>query len=160
MKVLKSMAAALAAIVILAGARPAPAATRTHLSGDASLKSGYASVPKKKGAVSSTEGLESVREDAVRPEEVYKHGVQEISVIATDTGFHPSRIYVRRNIPVHLFLTSASPSKLCFVMDDFQIRKGVMIQQVDQVNFLPTKVGEYRFYCPVGEISGSVVVRD
>ncbi len=45
-------------------------------------------------------------------------------------------------------------------MDDFSIRKGVSIQQVDQVNFLPTKVGEYKFYCPVGEIAGTVVVRD
>jgi hypothetical protein len=123
-------------------------------------KSGYESVPKKKKGVTSTGGLQDVSEESVKPEEVYKHGVQEISVIATDTGYHPARIYVRRNIPVHLFLTSASPSKLCFVMDEFQIRKGVMIQQVDQVNFLPTKVGEYKFYCPVSEISGSVVVRD
>jgi heme/copper-type cytochrome/quinol oxidase subunit 2 len=122
--------------------------------------SGYEVIPKKKKGVTSNDGVQSIREEAVKPEEVYKHGVQEISVIATDTGFHPARIYVRRNIPVHLFLTSASPSKLCFVMDDFQIRKGVMIQQVEQVNFLPTKVGEYKFYCPVSEISGSVVVRD
>lgn len=127
---------------------------------DSGFDSGYESVPRKKQAITSGEGLQSVREQGVSPEEVYKHGVQELSVIATDTGFHPARLYVRRNIPVHLFLTSASPAKLCFVMDDFQIRKGVMIQQVEQVNFLPTKVGEYKFYCPVGEISGSVVVRD
>ncbi len=120
----------------------------------------YGNLPKKEERVSSSEGLQKVREETVTPEEIYKHGVQEISVIATDTGFHPARIYVRRNIPVHLFLTSASPAKLCFVMDDFSIRKGVSIQQVDQVNFLPTKVGEYKFYCPVSEINGSVVVRD
>lgn len=117
-------------------------------------------MPKKKESYTSNTGVQRVREEAVKPEEVYKHGVQELSVIATDTGFQPARIYVRRNIPVHLFLTSASPSKLCFVMDEFQIRKGVSIQQVDQVNFLPTKVGEYKFYCPVSEISGSLVVRD
>ena len=130
------------------------------LSGAAPSKSGYEMISKKKAAIGSNEGVQTVREDAVKPEEVYKHGVQEISVIATDTGFHPTRIYVRKNIPVHLFLTSASPSKLCFVMDDFQIRKGVSIQQVDQVNLLPTKTGEYKFYCPVGEIQGSIVVRD
>lgn len=123
-------------------------------------ESEYSDVPKKKASFTSGEGVHRVREDAVTPEEVYKHGVQEVAVIATDTGFQPARIYVRRNIPVHLFLTSASPSKLCFVMDEFQIRKGVSIQQVDQVNFMPTKVGEYKFYCPVSEISGSVVVRD
>jgi hypothetical protein len=120
----------------------------------------YSELPQKKAGVTSNEGMQRVRDAAVTPEEVYKHGVQEIAVIATDTGFQPARIYVRRNIPVHLFLTSASPSKLCFVLDEFQIRKGVSIQQVDQVNFMPTKVGEYKFYCPVSEISGSVVVRD
>jgi hypothetical protein len=122
--------------------------------------SDYSGIPRKKERVGSNEGVQEFREESVTPEEVYKHGVQEVSLIATDTGFHPSRIYVRRNIPVHLFLTSASPSKLCFVMDDFSIRKGVSIQQVDQVNFLPTKAGEYKFYCPVSEIGGSVVVRD
>lgn len=130
------------------------------LTGAAPGTSDYSQVPKKREALGSNQGVQKVREDAVKPEEVYKHGVQEVSLIATDTGYHPARIYVRRNIPVHLFLTSASPSKLCFVMDEFSIRKGVSIQQVDQVNFLPTKVGEYKFYCPVGEITGSVVVRD
>jgi len=120
----------------------------------------YSRIPKKKSALGSNDGLQSVREDTVTPEEVYKHGVQEVSIIATDTGFHPSKLYVRKNIPVHLFLTSASPSKLCFIMDDFQIRKGVSIQQVEQVNFLPTKIGEYKFYCPVSEIRGSLIVRD
>jgi len=151
MKIRISLSATLVTVTFLA-ALTAFAAAPTD--------SGYEDVPKKQKAVSSNDGYHPVRDSSVTPEEVFKHGVQEISVIATDTGYHPARIYVRRNIPVHLFLTSASPSKLCFVMDDFQIRKGVMIQQVDQVNFLPTKVGEYKFYCPVSEISGSVVVRD
>ncbi|MGZ3658187.1 MAG: cupredoxin domain-containing protein [Bdellovibrionota bacterium] len=153
MKVLKNLLAAPVLFAVIASSAAPLFAAAPHASD-------YGTVPKKKEGVASNEGLQSVREETVTPEEVYKHGVQEVSVIATDTGFHPARIYVRRNIPVHLFLTSASPSKLCFVMDEFQIRKGVSIQQVDQVNFLPTKVGEYKFYCPVSEISGSVVVRD
>ena len=143
---IRKIACALIAFVLLAGAAPG--------------RSDYSRLPKKREQFGSNDGVQSVREDTVTPEEVYKHGVQEVSLIATDTGYHPARIYVRKNIPVHLFLTSASPSKLCFVMDEFQIRKGVSIQQVDQVNFMPTKVGEYKFYCPVSEITGSVIVRD
>jgi heme/copper-type cytochrome/quinol oxidase subunit 2 len=123
-------------------------------------KSGYSDLPKKQDQHSSEDDVHPMREEGISPEEVYKHGVQEVAIIATDTGYSPARIYVRKNIPVHLFLTSASPSKLCFIMDDFSIRKGVSIQQVDQVNFLPTRPGEYKFYCPVQEIKGSVVVRD
>ncbi len=132
----------------------------TFLTAAAPGTSHYSEIPKKSKSIGSNEGVQNLREGTVTPEEVFKHGVQEISVIATDTGFHPSKIYVRKNIPVHLFLTSASPAKLCFIMDDFQIRKGVSIQQVDQVNFLPTRIGEYKFYCPVSEIKGSLIVRD
>ncbi len=145
MKTQRFLLAALA-FVLLAGAAPDT--------------SPYARIPKKKSLYAPNGSVQQIREEAVSPEEVYKHGVQEVSVIATDTGFHPQKIYVRKNIPVHLFLTSASPSKLCFIMDDFQIRKGVSIQQVDQVNFLPTRVGEYKFYCPVSEIKGALIVRD
>lgn len=130
------------------------------LVGAAPKQSGYTSVPQKKEQWGANDEPREIRDGTVNPEEVYKHGVQEVAIVATDTGFLPARIYVRKNIPVHLFLTSASPSKLCFIMDDFSIRKGVSIQQVDQVNFLPTRAGEYRFYCPVQEIKGSVVVRD
>lgn len=132
----------------------------TLLTAAAPRESGYSQVPQKESKYESNQDVQKVRESAVRPEEVYKHGVQEFAVVATDTGYFPARIYVRKNIPVHLFLTSASPSKLCFVMDDFSIRKGVAIQQVDQVNFLPTRAGEYKFYCPVSEIKGTIVVRD
>jgi plastocyanin domain-containing protein len=101
-----------------------------------------------------------VREESVKPEEVYKHGVQEVALILTDTGYLPAKIFVRRNIPVKLFLTSASARKLCFMMDDFSIRKGVSNQSVEQVSFMPTKRGQYRLYCPDLELEGQVVVRD
>ena len=128
--------------------------------GAAPSKSSYSEVPKKAEALESSQDVKSVREDSVKPSEVYKHGVQEVAVIATDTGYLPSKIFLRRNIPVKLFLTSASASKLCFMMDDFSVRKGIANQAVEQVSFLPTKPGTYRFYCPVKEIEGQVVVRD
>jgi plastocyanin domain-containing protein len=109
---------------------------------------------------SSTGEPAKVREDAVRPEEVYKYGVQEFALIASDTGYFPSRIIVRKNIPVKLYLTSSSARALCFVMDDFSIRKGIAPQALEEIRFLPTKAGQYKFYCPVQEIQGSLVVRD
>ena len=55
---------------------------------------------------------------------------------------------------------SASARTLCFVMDEFSVRKGVEPQQVAEVSFLPTKSGPYKFYCPVQEIQGKLTVRD
>lgn len=130
------------------------------LTGASPSSSGYSNVAKKKEAYGSNQDATDIREDSVKPEEVYKNGVQEFSLIATDTGYLPSRVIVRRNIPVRIFLTSASARTLCFVMDEFSLRKGVGAQQVEEVRFLPTKSGQYKFYCPVQEIQGSIVVRD
>ncbi len=130
------------------------------LTGASPSNSGYSDVPKKKQALDSQDDVRSVRDSSVKPEEVFKNGVQELSLIVTDTGYLPSRLIVRRNIPVRLFLTSASAKALCFVMDDFSLRKGVGAQQVEEVRFLPTRSGQYKFYCPVQEIQGTVVVRD
>lgn len=132
----------------------------TFLTAATPSNSNYSGVPQKREALGSNQDVQSVREESVKPEEVYKHGVQEVSIIATDTGYLPSKVFVRRNIPVKLFLTSSSARKLCFMMDDFSVRKGVSNQTVEQVSFLPTKPGQYRFYCPVQEIEGQVIVRD
>src|SRR3989344_3482282 len=42
-------------------------------------------------------------DSAVTPEVAHRFGVQEISVIVTENGFIPSKIYVRNNIPVRIF---------------------------------------------------------
>jgi plastocyanin domain-containing protein len=117
-------------------------------------------VAQKREALGSNQEVQPIREESVKPEEVFKHGVQEVGIIATDTGYLPAKIFVRRNIPVKLFVTSASARKLCFMMDDFNLRKGISNQAVEQMSFLPTKAGQYRFYCPVQEIEGQVIVRD
>jgi plastocyanin domain-containing protein len=122
--------------------------------------SGYSKIPKKREALGSNSEVRDVREESVRPEEVYKYGVQEFAVIAGDTGFFPQRLIVRRNIPVRIFLTSSSSKALCFIMDEFSIKKGFASQAMEEVRFLPTKAGQYKFYCPVQEIEGSIIVRD
>ncbi len=122
--------------------------------------SGYSKVPQKREGKGSNQDLREVREDAVKPEEVYKHGVQEFSIIASDTGFFPTKVIVRKNIPVRLMLTSASTTAYCFMLDEFNVRKGVPFQEVVEVRFLPTKASTYRFYCPKQEIEGTIVVRD
>ncbi len=143
---MKILGIALLAIIVFTGAAPD--------------ESGYSKVPVHKGLGEADAKQKSIRDESVRPEEVYKYGTQEFAVIASDTGYFPSRIIVRRNIPVRLFVTSASPEALCFVMDDFSIRKGAPAQKVEEIRLLPTKVGQYRFYCPAKEIQGTLVVRD
>ncbi len=132
--------------------------------GAAPNESGYSGVPDRKSSMQTDgdgEGTTTkIRESDITPEEAFKNGVQEFAVIAGDTGYFPPRIIVRRNIPVRLYLTNSSAKALCFVMDEFSIRKGLGSQSVEEVRFMPTKVGPYKFYCPVQEIQGTIIVRD
>jgi len=133
----------------------------TLLMGATPGDSGYSSVPKKKEAFGGRDDIQSVREEAVKPSEVFLKGVQEVAIIATETGYLPSKVIVRRGIPVRIFLTSASPQALCFSLDDFpEAKRGARNQQVEVITLMPEQTGQYKFSCPIGALQGVLVVRD
>lgn len=90
-----------------------------------------------------------------------KPGVfQEVSVIVSDHGYFPSRLFVTQNIPVRVYLTTPSKSTLCFMIDNWGVKKGITPGKVEEVNFVPDRAGNYRFYCPVKGIEGVLTVRE
>ena len=89
-----------------------------------------------------------------------RRGVQEVSLIAGDLGFFPKTIFVTRDVPVRLFVTGASKSTLCIMMDSFQVRKQVRSQKIEEITFTPGNPGKYRFYCPVNGMEGNLIVKD
>ncbi len=86
-------------------------------------------------------------------------GIQEVSVIVSDHGFFPERIFVTQGIPVRVYLTTSSRTTSCFMVDAFAVRKGINPGNVEEVRFLPERSGEFRYYCPVGAIEGKMTVR-
>lgn len=90
----------------------------------------------------------------------HRKGVQEIAVIANELGYFPKTIFVTRDIPVRLFVTGSSPSTLCIMLDSFNIRRQVKSEKVEEINFTPSMPGQYRFYCPVNGMEGTLVVRE
>ncbi|NDC78523.1 MAG: hypothetical protein EBZ67_11725 [Chitinophagia bacterium] len=89
-----------------------------------------------------------------------RKGVQEVAVIAGDLGYFPKTIFVNRDVPVRLFVTGSSKSTLCLLMDQFQIRKQVRSQQIEEITFTPDQAGKFRFYCPINGMEGQLVVRE
>lgn len=98
----------------------------------------------------------------VIPSQAERYGVQEFSIIATENGFYPSKVIVRRNIPVNLYLTTVDAQSSCFVMknDDFSFHRGIGAKKVERISFKPMQVGVLKFHCPVGNIEGVLIVRD
>lgn len=87
-------------------------------------------------------------------------GVQEIALIAGDLGYFPKTLFVNQSIPVRIFVTGASDHALCIMMDAFEIRKQVRKEKIEEIEFTPKSPGQYRFYCPVNGIEGTLVVRE
>lgn len=99
--------------------------------------------------------------DSVEPASaIARKGVQEVAIIAGDLGFFPKTVFVNRDIPVRLFVTGASKSTLCLMMDSFQVRKQVRSQKIEEITFTPNLPGKYRFYCPVGGMEGTLIVKE
>lgn len=87
-------------------------------------------------------------------------GTQEISLIVSDYGYFPNRLFVTQNVPVKIYLTTPSKVTLCFMLDQWGVKKGVLPGKVEEISFVPEAPGEYRFYCPVKSIEGTLVVRE
>ena len=87
-------------------------------------------------------------------------GVQEVALIAGDLGFFPKTLFVTRNVPVKLFVTGASKKPLCIMMDSFEIRRQVRSQKIEEIDFTPSAPGQFRFYCPVNGMEGTLLVRE
>ncbi|MBI3543956.1 MAG: cupredoxin domain-containing protein, partial [Deltaproteobacteria bacterium] len=87
-------------------------------------------------------------------------GVQELSVIVSDYGYFPNRIFVTQNVPVKIYLSTPSKATMCFMLDTWSVKKGVLPGKVEEVSFTPDTPGDYRFYCPVKSIEGKITVRE
>lgn len=87
-------------------------------------------------------------------------GVQEVSIIAGDLGFFPRTVFVTRDVPVRLYVTGASDNTLCIMIDSFNVRKQVRSKSIAEISFTPATPGQYRFYCPVNGMEGTLVVKE
>jgi plastocyanin len=95
-----------------------------------------------------------------KPSTASRTGTQEVALIAGDLGFFPRTVFVTRDIPVRMFVTGASKKPLCIMMDSFQVRKQVRSQRIEEISFIPTTPGQYRFYCPVNGMEGTLFVKE
>jgi hypothetical protein len=84
----------------------------------------------------------------------------EIALIAGESEFFPKKLFVTQDRPVRVYITGASKKTLCLMLDEFQIKKQVRAQKVEEVDFVPRKAGAFRFYCPINGIEGTLFVKD
>ena len=84
---------------------------------------------------------------------------QEYAIAMSDQGYFPKAIFVVPKVPVKLYLSSSSKKPLCFIAEDFKIRRQVRTS-IEEVSFGPHTPGEYPFFCPITGHRGIIFVKD
>lgn len=87
-------------------------------------------------------------------------GIHEVALIVDDSGFSPEVITTSLGQPLKIFVTGASKKTLCIMIDDFQIKKEIHSQKVEEIQFTPKKEGFIRFYCPINGVEGKILVKE
>jgi hypothetical protein len=112
------------------------------------------------GAVKIVASDTSAHPASVVRKAVQNRAVQEVAVIANDTGFYPSTVFLTRGISTRIFITGASKKSQCFMADSFGIRRQVRSQKVEEVTFTPDHSGTFSFHCPMTGARGRFVVKE
>ncbi len=112
------------------------------------------------GAVKIVASDTSAHPASVVRKAVQNRAVQEVAVIANDTGFYPSTVFLTRGIGARIFITGASKKSQCFMADSFGIRRQVRSQRVEEVTFTPDHSGTFTFHCPMTGARGRFVVKE
>lgn len=87
-------------------------------------------------------------------------GLQEISIVATPSGFYPQNVIVYPGTPIRLYMTATQKGSHCLMQDDVKLFRQIRSQQLEEAQFTFKKPGVYRFYCPVTQFEGSFIVKE
>jgi heme/copper-type cytochrome/quinol oxidase subunit 2 len=77
-------------------------------------------------------------------------GADTVEVVASEKGFEPRVINLRKGDPVRLRLTSADREH-CFAVDAFRVEKRIRPGQATLLDLTPEKAGTFPFQCCVEE---------
>ena len=114
--------------------------------------------------------VKTVKADANRDASIPKKAIvnrakreksyQEVAVIANESGFYPSTVFLTQGIPVRIFVTGSSAKAQCFMLDQFGVRRQIRSQKIEEITFVPDTVGTFSFSCPMNGAKGSIVVKE
>ncbi len=91
---------------------------------------------------------------------INEEGIQQATIIIKD-GYHPDTLVVKKSIPLRLnFDLQEESCTGTVVFKDFHIKRKLSSDAVTAVEFTPDKAGSFTFSCPMGMITGTLVVKE
>jgi hypothetical protein len=85
---------------------------------------------------------------------------QEVSIIASETGFYPATVFLTEGIPARIYITGASAKSQCFMLDQFGVRRQIRNQKIEEITFVPDQAGTFTYNCPMNGAKGNLIVKD
>jgi plastocyanin domain-containing protein len=85
--------------------------------------------------------------------------VYEVSIIQTKEGFFPSKIILNSNVKIKLMVANLSTKESSFVVDEYNIYKALQNNKVTSIEFITTKQGAFKFFCPITNKKGWLIVK-
>jgi plastocyanin domain-containing protein len=87
-----------------------------------------------------------------------KNSVQEITLSIKNHNYYPQTVNVKLNETVRIYLdASVTGCYRAFTLRDFGVSK-YLATPGDYVEFIPNKIGSFRFACSMGMGTGTLIV--
>ncbi len=83
---------------------------------------------------------------------------REASIIVNQDGFYPQRIISFVGEEIKIYLTSTTQEPSCFMLRDQNVFISAKKGEITETTVQFEKPGQYTFHCPVGSISGTIMV--
>lgn len=80
------------------------------------------------------------------------------SVIVTNEGYYPKAMSAFVGEKVRFFVTSTTKKKECFILRDTNVFLSAVKGQVSEAEYVFNEPGIYEYYCPTGQLRGSLTI--
>lgn len=112
-----------------------------------------------RGSVHTFQNYKSVlyKSNSTKQQNNITNGIQEVEIIATNSGYKTNTKSLKIGVPVKLTITSKNVQSCArsFIIPSLNINKVLPLNGTEVIEFTPTKEGIFTFSCGMGMYTGS-----
>ncbi len=91
-------------------------------------------------------------------EKSYEEPRRQVSLIISKEGYYPEKLTAFVGERVRFFVTNSTRKQSCMILREKDLFISTELGKISEGEVLFDKPGTFKFYCPTGNISGSISV--
>jgi hypothetical protein len=96
--------------------------------------------------------------DQVFSKKTYPKPLREVSIIVTEDGYYPDKVFAYEGELVKFFITSTVEKPQCLVLQKHDVFLSAQKGKVNETTVAVDTSGRFRFYCPSANFDGHLTV--